>query len=66
MRIMLTAEQYNQGLTILEQSKYTIEYDKTSMFVMICSQLAAYLLQHEYANDLTEEQKKILEQLANK
>lgn len=66
MLTMLTDDKFNHGLNVLEQSKYTIEYDKEGMFNIICSGLASMLLQHDYAVDLTEEQKMALQTIINK
>lgn len=66
MYFMLTTDKYNHGVELLEQIKYSIDYDNKSIFNVIQSNLAAKLLQHEYAINLTEEQINILENIKNK
>lgn len=63
---MLTDDNYNKGLIILEQLKYNIAYDKAPLFEMIYRELANKLLDHEYNTDLTEEQRNALQEIANK
>lgn len=66
MFIMLTQDKYDQGLNILEFIKYNIEYDKSPIFNIVRSGLASKLLTHEYAVDLTDEQRSALECVINK
>ena len=61
---MLSENKYNSGLAIAEQLKYNINYDKSLLFDVICSYLATYLLEHEYANELNEEQLNALDKTA--
>ena len=62
---MLTSDKYQEGLNTLEKTKYNINYCKMSMFDIICSGLANTLLNHEYSEELTEEQKQLLNKLIN-
>ena len=63
---MLTDNNYNKSLKILEQMKYNINYDKSHLFEIVCSSMANKLLNHEYNDDLTEHQRDVLQQIANK
>ena len=63
---MLTYDNYLKGITLNEQIKYNIEYDKSPLFDIVCSGLASRLLSHDYANELTEEQRVKLETIKNK
>ena len=63
---MLTENNYNKGIQILEQIKYNIAYDKAPLFDIVYCGLAMKLLNHEYNNELTEEQRSALQEIANK
>jgi hypothetical protein len=62
---MLTSDKYQEGLNTLEKSKYNINYCKMPMFDIVCAGLANTLLNHEYSEELTEEQKQLLNKLIN-
>ncbi len=62
---MLTSDKYQEGLNTLEKTKYNINYCKIPMFDIVCSGLANTLLNHEYSEELTEEQKQLLNKLIN-
>lgn len=61
---MLTKSQYLKSEAIHEQIKYNINYDKKPLFDIVCAGMASRLLSHEYASDLTDEQKEILNNVA--
>lgn len=61
---MLSEDKYTAGLAIAEQLKYNIAYDKAPLFDVVCSGLAARLLKYEYAEELTEEQRDMLNKLS--
>lgn len=63
---MLTYNNYLKGITLNEYVKYNIEYDKLPLFNVVCSGLASRLLSHNYADELTEEQRVKLETIKNK
>ena len=63
---MLNVNNYNKGISILEQIKYNIKYDRKPLFDIVCAGMADRLLNHEYNDDLTEKQRTILQQIANK
>lgn len=63
---MLTENNYQRGLTELEEMKYTIEYNKLFIMTIVCSGLAQWLLDHEYSADLTDEQRSALECITSK
>lgn len=60
---MLTSDKYQEGLNALEKSKYNINYCKIPIFDIVCSGLANALLNHEFSEELTEEQKQVLNNL---
>lgn len=62
---MLTSDKYQEGLNTLEKTKYNINYCKIPMFDIVCSGLANKLLNHGYSEELTEEQKQLLNKLIN-
>lgn len=63
---MLTENNYTKGMAMNEQIKYNIAYDRTPLFDIVCAGLAAKLLASEYANELTDEQRNVLESIINK
>lgn len=63
---MLNDTDYRKGLTILEQTKYNINYDRRLLRDIVISSLARVLLDCSYSEDLTDEQREILTSLTNK
>ena len=63
---MLTENNYLKGIALNAQSKYNIAYEKAPLFDIVCAALASKLLNHEYAEMLTEKQKTQLETIINK
>jgi predicted YcjX-like family ATPase len=64
---MLTKDKFEKGLIVHEQIKYNINYDRKSLFNIICARLANRLLSAEtFAVDLTGDQKKMLQSLINR
>lgn len=61
---MLNEKQYATGLAIAEQLKYNINYDKSPLFDVVCSGFASRLLNHEYAETLTDKQRELLNNIA--
>lgn len=62
---MLKIDKYNKGLAILEQTKYNINFNKCTLFDIVCSNLASKLLNSEYV-ELSPEQEEILTKIVNK
>lgn len=62
---MLTKEKYNKGLTISEQIKYNINYNKCALFEIVRANLAQKLLNSEYV-ELCPKQEEALNKLINK
>lgn len=63
---MLNNTDYRKGLTVLEQTKYNINYDRKLLMDIVISSLARVLLDCSYSKNLTDEQKEILTSLTNK
>lgn len=63
---MLNDADYRKGLTILEQTKYNINYDRKLLRDIVISSLARVLLDCSYSEDLTDEQREILTSLTSK
>lgn len=63
---MLSNSNYNKGITIHEQIKYNINYNKYPIFSIVYASMADKLLKHEYSNSLTEEQREALNKITSK
>ena len=63
---MLTSNNYAKGVALNEQVKFNIMYDKGPLFDIVYSGLAFRLLLHDYATELNEKQKAVLETIKNK
>lgn len=63
---MLNDTDYRKSLTILEQIKYNINYDRKPLIDIVISSLARTLLDCSYSAELTDEQREILTGLTNK
>ena len=63
---MLNDADYRKSLTILEQIKYNINYDRQSLISIVISSLARTLLDCSWSTELTNEQREILTSLINK
>ena len=63
---MLNDTDYRKSLTILEQIKHNINYDRQLLIDIVISGLARTLLDCSCSNELTDEQREILTSLTNK
>lgn len=63
---MLNDTDYRKSLTMLEQTKYNINYDRQILMDIVISSLARTLLDCSWSAELTDEQREILTSLINK
>lgn len=63
---MLNDTDYRKGLTMLEQIRYNINYDRQLLMDIVISSLARTLLDCSYSKDLTEEQRETLSKITSK
>lgn len=63
---MLNDTDYKKSLTILEQIKYNINYDRQILMNIVISSLARTLLDCSWNTELTDEQRERLTSLTSK
>ena len=62
---MLTVNDYNKGIIVHNQIKYSVVHNNAILFDIVCASLADRLLVHEYSVDLTDEKINRLQKIKN-